>query len=225
MTTDTDLSGCVGVVTGASAGIGAATARRLAARGMSLALGARRLQRLDELAEELRRTHGVEVLPAALDVRDGASVAASGAAADAFAGTGAVHLLVNNAGLARGVTRLPAATADDERDWGEVIDGNVVGLLRTTPRVPPGLGARASAGVPSASASRGTNSSIVARSDSVVAVSLRTLARPRPSSTTRDVPSGSCETCTTRATVPMRNRSALPGSSTPGAFCAISRTR
>lgn len=144
MTTDTDLSGCVGVVTGASAGIGAATARRLAARGMSLALGARRLQRLEDLAEELRETHGVEVLPAALDVRDAASVDAFGAAVDAFAGTAGVHLLVNNAGLALGVTRLPDATADDERDWEEMIDVNVMGLLRTTRRFLPGMVARGS---------------------------------------------------------------------------------
>jgi hypothetical protein len=132
MATDTDLGGRVAVITGASAGIGEAVARRLAARGMKLVLGARRRDRLDALADALREAHGVEVLPAELNVRDAGSVDAFGEAVEDFAGEGGVHLLVNNAGLARGVTRLPDATAEDERDWAEMIDVNVMGLLRTT---------------------------------------------------------------------------------------------
>lgn len=132
MATDTDLGGRVAVLTGASAGIGAATARRLASRGMALALGARRQDRLDELAAELRGEHGVEVLPSQLDVRDAGSVLAFARTVNAFAGDRGVHLLVNNAGLARGVTRLPDATPGDELDWAEMLDVNVMGLLRTT---------------------------------------------------------------------------------------------
>ncbi|MHC4844734.1 MAG: SDR family NAD(P)-dependent oxidoreductase [Planctomycetota bacterium] len=139
MATDTDLGGRVAVITGASAGIGEATARRLAALGMKLALGARRRDRLDALAGELRDAHGVEVLPAVLDVRDATSVDAFAAAVETFAAPGGVHLLVNNAGLARGVTRLPDATAGDEQDWAEMIEVNVMGLLRTTRRFLPGL--------------------------------------------------------------------------------------
>jgi len=137
MPTDTDLGGQVAVVTGASAGIGAAAARRLAARGMKLALGARRCDRLEALAGELRAAHGVEVLPMELDVRDADSVDAFGQAVEEFAGPSGVHLLLNNAGLARGVTRLPAATAEDERDWAEMLDVNVMGLLRMTRRFLP----------------------------------------------------------------------------------------
>lgn len=85
----------VAVVTGASAGIGAATAVRLADEGFDVVLGARRLQKLQEVAE---RSGG---RPVELDVTDPASVAAF--AAD----VGSVDVLVNNAGLARG--RAPIA--------------------------------------------------------------------------------------------------------------------
>ena len=137
-----DLRGLVAVVTGASAGIGEATARRLAARGMDLVLGARRAERLEALAAELGQAHGVRCLPHALDVRENASVDAFVAAAEAFAGEAGVHLLVNNAGLALGVARLPTATLDDEADWERMLDTNVKGLLKVTRRFLPGLVAR-----------------------------------------------------------------------------------
>jgi len=137
-----DLSGRVAVVTGASSGIGAATARRLAARGMALVLGARRLARLEALAGTLADEHGVEAIACPLDVRDPASVDAFCARARAHAGERGVHLLVNDAGLARGVARLPDATAADEEDWREVLETNVLGLLRTTRRLLPDMVAR-----------------------------------------------------------------------------------
>jgi NADP-dependent 3-hydroxy acid dehydrogenase YdfG len=105
------------VVTGASAGIGAATAVRLAKEGFDLVLGARRLDRLDEVA----RASGGRPLP--LDVTDRGSV-------DAFAAELArVDVLVNNAGLASGLDNVSDLSDDDV---GLMYETNVLGLLRVT---------------------------------------------------------------------------------------------
>lgn len=105
------------VITGASAGIGAATAKRLATEGWQVAVAARRRERIEALAEEIGGT------PHQLDVRDEASIAA-------FAdGVGAVDALVNNAGLARGLD--PIAELNDEHVI-EMWETNVLGLLRVT---------------------------------------------------------------------------------------------
>lgn len=112
------------VITGASAGIGAATARLLAADGWHVVLGARRFDRVEALAGEL----GGEALP--LDVTDPDSVAA-------FVGAvGRCHLLVNNAGGALGVE--PLAEAVDEK-WVEMFATNVLGLMRMTRGLLPRL--------------------------------------------------------------------------------------
>ncbi|MGE0143901.1 MAG: SDR family NAD(P)-dependent oxidoreductase [Planctomycetota bacterium] len=117
------------VVTGASSGIGAAIARRLAAEGHRLSLGARRVERL------------TEVLPTAahhaLDVTDSASVAAFVEAVEAA--NGPIDVLINNAGLARGVERIAAA---DGRAWREMIETNLIGVLEVTRRVLPKMVAR-----------------------------------------------------------------------------------
>lgn len=112
------------VVTGASSGIGAATAARLAAEGFSVVVGARRVERLAEVAEPI----GATALP--LDVTDQASV-------DAFcAEVPECHLLVNNAGGALG--RDPIADAD-EAAWQAMYDSNVLGVLRMTRALLPKL--------------------------------------------------------------------------------------
>jgi NADP-dependent 3-hydroxy acid dehydrogenase YdfG len=111
----------IAVVTGASSGIGAATARGLARAGFHVVAGARRTGRLQALAEEV----GATALK--LDVTDKASIEAFRAAvADRH---GRADLLVNNAGLAAGLD--PVADGDD-RDWQVMLDTNVLGLLRVT---------------------------------------------------------------------------------------------
>ncbi len=112
------------VVTGASSGIGAATARVLAEQGWHVVVGARRLDRLETLAAEIGGTAHV------LDVTDQASVDAF---CDAIDGC---HLLVNSAGGARGMTSV--AEADDD-EWLQMFEMNVMGTLRLTRALLPKL--------------------------------------------------------------------------------------
>ncbi len=94
------LAGQVAIVTGASSGIGAATARSLARQQAKFALAARRNQRLEALAEEIREEHDTDVAVVATDVRDEEAVDELVARTiDRF---GRLDLLVNNAGLAAG---------------------------------------------------------------------------------------------------------------------------
>jgi NADP-dependent 3-hydroxy acid dehydrogenase YdfG len=123
-------SGRTAVVTGASSGIGAATARRLAADGFDVVLGARRQDRLAALAESI----GARALP--LDITDQASV-------DAFAGAlDRVDVLVNNAGGAFDVN--PVADADMD-SWARTYDVNVLGTVRLTKALLPALRASGAA--------------------------------------------------------------------------------
>jgi NADP-dependent 3-hydroxy acid dehydrogenase YdfG len=112
------------VVTGASSGIGAATAQALASAGFSVVVGARRADRLAEVADAI----GGRALP--LDVTDPASVEAFAAAIDSCA------VLINNAGGALGLT--PLAEADDEQ-WRWMYDANVLGTMRVTRALLPKL--------------------------------------------------------------------------------------
>jgi 3-hydroxy acid dehydrogenase/malonic semialdehyde reductase len=117
-------------VTGASAGVGVAIARRFAAEGARVVAAGRRLERLEELRSEL----GDAIYPLALDVRDRAAVeAAMLGLPPAF---GAIDVLVNNAGLALG--REPAQQADLD-DWDRMVDTNVKGLMYCTRAVLPGM--------------------------------------------------------------------------------------
>jgi NADP-dependent 3-hydroxy acid dehydrogenase YdfG len=125
------LVGRVAVVTGASSGIGEATARRLVAAGARVALGARRTARLETLSRELEPG---ETLVAPLDVTDAGSAAGFLAAVEERFGR--IDILVNSAGLARG----RRFVADgDEREWDEMIDTNVKGLLRLCRLTLPGM--------------------------------------------------------------------------------------
>jgi NADP-dependent 3-hydroxy acid dehydrogenase YdfG len=117
-------AGRTAVVTGASSGIGAATARRLAAEGFSVVLGARRIDRLEALASSV----GGRALP--LDVTDPASVDAFVAALDR------VDVLVNNAGGAFDAN--PVAEADLD-SWARTYEVNVLGTVRLTKALLPAL--------------------------------------------------------------------------------------
>jgi 3-hydroxy acid dehydrogenase / malonic semialdehyde reductase len=118
-----ELAGRTAVVTGASSGIGAATARALAAEGARLALGARRVERLEELVADL----GSEHFTGSLDVTDRASCQEF--VSQAASRLGRLDVLINNAGLALGRTAI--AEGDDEEDE-VMLDTNVLGLVRMT---------------------------------------------------------------------------------------------
>ncbi|MDN5749428.1 MAG: SDR family NAD(P)-dependent oxidoreductase [Pseudonocardia sp.] len=112
------------VVTGASSGIGAATARALAAAGFHVVLGARRVDLCAEIAAEIDGT------AVRLDVTDAQSVSAFAAAVPGC------RLLVNNAGGAKGLE--PVAEADEEA-WRWMYETNVIGTLRMTKALLPAL--------------------------------------------------------------------------------------
>ncbi|MFF0446509.1 SDR family NAD(P)-dependent oxidoreductase [Streptomyces sp. NPDC004609] len=119
----------VAVVTGASSGIGAATARGLAAAGYRVVLTARREDRIETLAAELT-DGGHQATAYALDVTDRPAV-------DAFAATlDRCDVLVNNAGGALGAD--PVATGDPA-DWRRMFEVNVIGTLHTTQALLPAL--------------------------------------------------------------------------------------
>ncbi|WP_344856530.1 SDR family NAD(P)-dependent oxidoreductase [Planomonospora alba] len=113
------------VVTGASSGIGQATARRLAREGFDVVAAARRRDRLDELAAEVP-----EIRPVTLDVTSAESVEALAASLDRC------DVLVNNAGGAIG---LEPVAAGDPADWQRMYDVNVLGSLRVTQALLPKL--------------------------------------------------------------------------------------
>ncbi|MGH9065737.1 MAG: SDR family NAD(P)-dependent oxidoreductase [Acidimicrobiales bacterium] len=116
--------GRVAVVSGASSGIGAATARRLAAEGFEVVVGARRRDRLDALAGEIGGRAEV------LDVADTASV-------ERFCrSVGPASVLVNNAGGALGMEAVAEA---DEAHWRQMWETNVAGVMRMTRALLPAL--------------------------------------------------------------------------------------
>ena len=120
------------LITGASAGIGEACARRFAEQGAHLLLSARRLERVQALADTLAEAHGVEARADALDVvdRDGVlsyveTLVEAGLTPD---------ILVNNAGKAKGLTKVHEGSLDH---WDEMVDTNIKGLLYVTRAVLP----------------------------------------------------------------------------------------
>jgi 3-hydroxy acid dehydrogenase / malonic semialdehyde reductase len=128
------LSGKTAFITGASSGIGEATAYAFARDGARLLLAARRKERLDALETELLKAGAAEVHSIQLDVRNREEVesAITGLPAE----WQAIDILVNNAGLSRGMDKLQEG---DPEDWDEMIDTNVKGLLYVTRAVVPGM--------------------------------------------------------------------------------------
>lgn len=126
------LTGTVGLVTGASSGIGAATARQLAALGTSVALVARRRDRLEALAAEIENAGGAALVVEA-DITDRAQ--AQAAVEQTVERFGQLDILINNAGL---MLLGPIAGADTE-EWDSMISVNLQGLLHTTHAALPHL--------------------------------------------------------------------------------------
>jgi serine 3-dehydrogenase len=127
------LTGKTVLITGASSGIGEACARAFADAGARLILSARRIERLQQLAAELKTpTHLIQ-----LDVRDQAAVQR---AIDTLpAEWQSIDVLLNNAGLSRALTKLQEYAIEDIN---EMVDTNVKGLLYVTRAVAPGMVAR-----------------------------------------------------------------------------------
>lgn len=125
-----DISGKIVLVTGASAGIGEAVARRFSEAGARLIIAARRAERLKALAENL----GADCHTLELNVRDRGAVQA---AIDSLPKNWReIDILVNNAGLSRGLDKLHEGNVDG---WEDMIDTNVKGLLYVSRAVIPGM--------------------------------------------------------------------------------------
>lgn len=118
-----DLTGKTALVTGASGVLGAHFARVLATAGASVALAARRTDRLESLADDITVAGG-RAFSVSMDVTDAASVEA--AFAGIAAALGPVDILVNNSGIAK---TAPALSLSDE-DWTSVVDVNLNGAFR-----------------------------------------------------------------------------------------------
>ncbi len=132
------MSKKIALITGATSGIGEATAYLLAEAGYDLILVGRRTERLASLEATLLAQHtDLRLLPLTLDVRDARQVAATlGALPEAWQ---AIDVLVNNAGLAAGLAPLQEG---DQDDWERMIDTNVKGLLYVSRAITPGMKAR-----------------------------------------------------------------------------------
>ena len=129
---ESKLTGTAALVTGASSGIGAATARQLAEHGASVALVARRQDHLEALAAEIEKAGGTALVVAA-DITD--RTQAEAAIQQTVERFGRLDILVNNAGL---MLLGPVVGADAE-EWERMIDINVKGLLYTTHAALPHL--------------------------------------------------------------------------------------
>ena len=121
------LENSIALVTGASAGIGEATARALSAAGARVLLVARRRERLEALEKELPGSRAIE-----LDVRDADSV-------QRLLGNEQVDIALVNAGLGLGMGPLDQGSIED---WSTMIDTNIKGVLHTLRAITPGMRAR-----------------------------------------------------------------------------------
>ena len=135
--TDDAIRGRVILITGASSGIGAATAMAFAEAGARLLLCARRLDKLKTLEADLTAAGAQAVHSEALDVTDRRAVdALLGATGSLPQDWQAIDILINNAGLSRGLGKL---YEDDTENWEEMINTNMKGLLYVTRAVVPGM--------------------------------------------------------------------------------------
>ncbi|MGC1309780.1 MAG: SDR family oxidoreductase [Phormidesmis sp.] len=125
------------LITGASSGIGAACARQFAEAGARLILTARRKEKLQALADELQQTYDTEIWLLPLDVQRANSVMSG--IAELPDDWQQIDILINNAGLSRGLDKQHEALL---QDFDEMIDTNVKGLLYVTRAIVPGMVSR-----------------------------------------------------------------------------------
>ncbi|MDQ7799204.1 MAG: SDR family oxidoreductase [Candidatus Edwardsbacteria bacterium] len=129
-----DLKNKIVLITGASSGIGQASAVELAKHGAKLILAARRKERLEELKFQLEKEYQVKVYLIILDVRNQKDVQK---AVDGLPAEWAnIDILLNNAGLSRGLEKIQEGVI---QNWEEMIDTNIKGLLYVTRAVMPGM--------------------------------------------------------------------------------------
>jgi len=127
------------LVTGATSGIGEATAIKFAEATNRLIITGRRKDRLHDLAEHLVQEYGIDVLPLCFDVRDRKQVEKHlGHLPEEWCN---IDILINNAGLAAGLSHIDEGERDD---WDQMIDTNVKGLLYVTRAIAPGMVKRGS---------------------------------------------------------------------------------
>ena len=128
------MNNSIVLVTGASSGIGRSCVVKFAEAGARIIMTARRKDRLESLANELKKQHKTECFPIELDVRDRTAVerALSGLPKE----WQEIDVLVNNAGLSRGLDKIQEGKIDD---WEEMVDTNIKGLLYVSKAVIPGM--------------------------------------------------------------------------------------
>ena len=124
----------IAIITGATSGIGRATAEILARNDYDIIITGRRIEKLDELEEQIRLKTEADVLSLAFDIRDQDAVIK---ACEQLTGKWEnVDVLVNNAGLAAGMSHIHEGSVDD---WEQMIDTNIKGLLYITRNISPGM--------------------------------------------------------------------------------------
>lgn len=127
----------IAFITGATSGIGAATAHKLAKRGYDIIITGRRADRLEELAKELALEHKIHVKSLCFDIRNRKETEES---FDSLANEWkAIDILVNNAGLASGLEHIQDG---NHEDWDAMIDTNVKGVLNITKKIAPIMASR-----------------------------------------------------------------------------------
>lgn len=128
------LEGRIAFITGATSGIGEASAYGLAEQGANLIITARRNNILEKLEAEIKSKYGVKVFAIKLDVKNKQDVEwAVNSLPDEWKN---IDILLNNAGLAKGLNKI---YEDDIENWEEMIDTNVKGLLYVTRTIVPGM--------------------------------------------------------------------------------------
>lgn len=122
----------IALITGATSGIGRATATVLAAAGYNLILTGRRKERLDDISSQIVSEYGVETKTLCFDIRDREQTTNSFNSLPASWQN--IYLLINNAGLASGLGHIQEG---DFEDWDRMIDTNIKGVLNITRLVSP----------------------------------------------------------------------------------------